>query len=697
MDFYKLLTRSTKLSRIKPQVDLPSAGEASNPQLFGNETGNSSTPGRDDRDNRNDDNAIATSRKRKRNGTIQEEVIPREIDYFNTSSTPKAQPLKNASTSKNQSYVDDFLDTESCKRILRSHKVKISVLHQIKKVKSNGGIAKAAAAYIQPVTLLSQLGSRYNIRRALLENINSEGYTTPTEVQLAALPILLGEKLILGDEEVVGDREAASDNINLLAVAPTGSGKTLAFLIPLLNSLLLKRTSNQRKDGPYGLVVAPTRELAAQIVNEGRKLARNTGLKITLVKKGMRVGSDADISSNDLDLANDGDSDAWENSEHSDSDSASKGGHTSTLSTIVKSDIVVATPLALFNALLRERGKRSLLPSVEFLVLDEADRLLDPLFLEQTMSVWKSCTNPKLSTSLWSATMSSTIEQLAVSKISAQSDRTPIIVRLIIGLKDTALPTVSHKLIYAATEQGKLLALRQLLRPTGPTTTQTPSSTETELRLPFLVFTQTIPRAVALHSELRYDIPPEAGGSSRVAVLHAGMSESTRSRVMSAFRRGEVWVIVTTDLLARGVDFRGLNGVVNYDVPTSAAAYVHRAGRTGRAGRKGGVVVTLYTEEDVPILRPIANVIDSSEKMMGKKESSVKWLLNSLPVPSKRDKKNLKKRGVEARRPGVKGALISTKPPDERRKAMYKKSRKQGQSHKTQIDEAESEFEGFDD
>lgn len=698
MDFYKLLTRATNLSKTRPKSDLPSAGQVANPQLFGRDDADSFKAGaileKDEAQHSASLNSVSKKRKRPAH---EEQGIPAEIDFFHTSTITPALPTRTASHSVKHVKSDETVDLESCKRILRSHKIKISSLSQkSRKVKSTKEKPKSSALYIQPLTAFSQLSSRYDLRKKLVRNIESEGYSVPTEVQLAALPILLGEKL-LSDE--LGDREIQGVD-DLLVAAPTGSGKTLAFLIPIINSLVARRGSDDHKDGPYALIVAPTRELAAQIVNEGRKLALKTGLNITLIKKGMRVGSDAEFDTDDHKIdQKDEDAPSSDDAEDSDDNEGTKNDSTSVQPTIVKSDIIVTTPMAVLNALRRGKGKSASLSTIEYLVLDEADVLLDPLFQEQTLSVWDTCTNPTLGTSLWSATMSSSIEELAVSKITSQKATKPRIVRLVIGLKDAALPTVLHKLVYAATETGKLLALRQLLRPTGPTAAIKENSVaESELKLPFLVFTQTIPRAVALHAELRYDIPPEAGGSSRIAVLHAGMSESTRSRVMSAFRRGEVWVIITTDILARGVDFRGLNGVVNYDVPTSAAAYVHRAGRTGRAGRKGGVVVTLYTQEDVPILKPIANVIDTSEKMTGAKESSVKWLLDSLPAPSKQQKKDLKKKGVEVRRPGFKGALISTKAPDERRKSNYKKSRRQPQEKSKVLTKGgDSEFEGFAD
>jgi len=278
------------------------------------------------------------------------------------------------------------------------------------------------------------------------------------------------------------------------------------------------------------------------------------------------------------------------------------------------------------------------------------------------------------------------------------------IVRLVVGLKDSAIPNITHRLTYAATEPGKLIALRQLLHPTAKSADGTQS-----LRPPFLVFTQTIPRAVALHAELLYDIPAEAGGSSRIAVLHSDLSDSARSQVMSRFRNGEIWVLITTDILSRGVDFRGINGVVNYDVPNSGAAYIHRVGRTGRAGRDGGVAVTFYTKEDIPYVKNIANIIAASEKQAGKPPSEAsmqKWLLDALPKPSKEEKKKLKMYGVEARRGGLgigkegkeakggKGRMqISTKSGYERKLENNRKGAIQGSRRRKQEFEREDRIE----
>jgi ATP-dependent RNA helicase DDX52/ROK1 len=210
-----------------------------------------------------------------------------------------------------------------------------------------------------------------------------------------------------------------------------------------------------------------------------------------------------------------------------------------------------------------------------------------------------------------------------------------------------------------------------------------------------------------LHDELKYDIPLAAGGSSRMAVLHSSLPDSARSGIMRRFRSGEIWVLITTDVLARGVDFAGVNGVVNYDVPGSAAAYVHRAGRTGRAGREGGVAVTFYTKEDVPFVKSVANVIAASERQAGRTGEDVdvkQWLLDALPDVRKEDRQRLKTRGVEARRSGGK-ARITSKSAWERRREHNRKGAIEGsrkrKMQETEGDEGEeggeSEWGGLDD
>lgn len=698
MDVFKLLSRSSKGAQSAPAQKLPSSGAVANPQLFGHHE-----PGQPAQ-------TANTSRKRKRGQNAGDAsadstaALPADVDFFagaknedgdkgakRREKKQKAKEEKDAAAQEHgvDEGEEEPYDVEECKKILRSHKLKVAVLEDFvpqpeeapkekkkksksksKKRKQEKEVAKdkkkdaKAQLYPRPLTSFAQLRTRYGISRRLAENIQEQGYKLPTEVQLGALSLLLGKPGSKAQNGAVEDKESSSGaefggDIDLLTVAPTGSGKTIAFLIPIINALLASYKESDGKEGPRAIVLAPTRELASQIVNEARKLVKGTAIKATLMRKGMEVveRGQEEVAPETSDASEDEESDSGSDKEEK---MAAQKTRKRKQADLVKAAIVVATPLALLNALKRKDGTVADLPSVRHLVLDEADVLLDPLFREQTVATWNACSNFDLRVGLWSATMGSNIDSLTISTLNTRwsnllsrtaisSPTRPPLIRLVVGLKDTAIPNISHQLTYAATEQGKLLGLRQLLHPTAVHT----DASKPSLRPPFLVFTQTIPRAIALHSELLYDIPPEAGGSSRIAVLHADLSSSARDAIMTNFRRGEIWVLITTDLLSRGVDFRGLNGVVNYDVPNSAAAYVHRVGRTGRAGREGGVAVTFYTSDDIPYIKLIANVIRASEKLRGVKdgEGSVKqWLLDALPDVGKRDRQMLKRRGVEARR-----------------------------------------------
>ncbi|PYI07148.1 P-loop containing nucleoside triphosphate hydrolase protein [Aspergillus sclerotiicarbonarius CBS 121057] len=699
MDAFKLLTRSTKLKTGSSlSSTLPSKGKAENPQLFRDAQA---------------EKLLEAGKKRKRAQTAgdsdAEDADAADLDFFGSGKRSAA----GASSKKDQegdqegpadqkdasdSEGDESMDEVQRRTILNSHKIKVTDMRDFEEVQpvqppkeeskkkkkkrkqqeeepvqtlTKKEQKKARRLFPQPLVSFKELRTKYNISRRLAENIAEQGFTVPTEVQLGSLPLLLGDRSV---SQKSGTEESIEPD--LLVVAPTGSGKTLSFMIPVINKIVRHHHAQSEERGIFSVVIAPTKELASQIVNEGRKLAQGTGVKITLMKKGMQVAERDDDGDDSKDILDEDDSE----SSGSEDDEKTTEKNSKGKAPVTKSDILVTTPLLLVNALSANRTKpMATLPLVRSLVLDEADVLLDPLFRDQTLDIWRACTHPELRASLWSATMGSNVEDLAKSTIKERKDtlsqtKSYPLLRLVVGLKDSAIPNIKHKLVYAATEQGKLLGLRQLLHPAAA------SATDIRLRPPFLIFTQTIPRAVALHSELRYDIPPEAGGSSRIAVLHSDLSDGQRSEIMKQFRKGEIWILVTTDLLARGVDFRGINGVVNYDIPNSAAVYVHRVGRTGRAGREGGIAVTYYTKEDIPYVKSIANVIDVSEKLRGTSEekSVQKWLLDALPDPSKKNKKELKKHGVKARQTqGTKDdrkTRISTKSGFERRAENKKKA-----------------------
>ncbi|EGC44088.1 ATP-dependent RNA helicase ROK1 [Histoplasma capsulatum var. duboisii H88] len=714
MDAFKLLTRSTKLktgqvSRPAISNSLPSAGAAANPQLFSGRHEPDAAEAYNEQNGRK-----GGKRKRGSDGNeLSADASAITLDFFGSGSSAHDFSNGQAKTGTQNQNEDDGkktsasdeiaisespLSIEERKAVLTAHKIKVTDLRTPlviaeddkksgkNKKKQKGEKApiflsrkqqrKSQRMYPRPLMSFQQLRTRYRISRRLSENILNQGYAVPTEVQLGALPLLLGDCQSSSARSQKDGFQLSQSTLepDLLVVAPTGSGKTLAFMIPLINKIICHHHLGESQSRElFAVILAPTKELVSQIVNEGRKLMVGTGVKITAVRKGMRVVEDMEMEEAFLDEES--------GISEDEDDEAAKAKRLGGKVPVTKSDILVSTPLLLANSLSGNKSRSiAPLPTIQSLVLDEADVLLDSLFRDQTLEVWRACTNARLRVGLWSATMGSSIEELAKSTINERRRSLGLrdesfLVRLVVGLKDTAIPNISHKLVYAATEQGKLLGLRQLLNPKGAS-----STSDTHLRAPFLVFTQTISRAVALHSELKYDIPAEAGGASRIAVLHSELSDSQRSDIMAGFRKGEIWILITTDLLSRGVDFRGINGVVNYDIPNSSATYVHRVGRTGRAGREGGVAVTFYTKEDIPYVKNIANVIAASEKLRGVSEDKgiQEWLLNALPNLSKKDKKDLKQHGVRLRRPMTKkGAQdekarsqtrISTKSGFERRK-----------------------------
>ncbi|PWA64912.1 P-loop containing nucleoside triphosphate hydrolases superfamily protein [Artemisia annua] len=323
---------------------------------------------------------------------------------------------------------------------------------------------------------------------------------------------------------------------DVFACAPTGSGKTLAFVCPML--MKLKRAS---KDGVRAVILCPTRELASQTYRECKKLAKGKKFYIKLMTKQL---------SNTAEFAK------------------------------LSCDVLISTPLRLKSSV----TKRKLdLSRVEYLVLDESDKLFELGLLEPVDAIVKACTNPSIIRSLFSATLPDTVEELARTIMHDA-------VRVIIGRKNSASETVKQKLVYVGSEEGKLMALRQTF--------------EESWNPPVLLFVQNKARAKDLYNELKFE-------DIRVDVIHSDLQQSERENAIDNFRAGKTWVLIATDVIARGMDFKGVNCVINYDFPDSSSAYIHRIGRSGRAGRSGEAV-TFYTDADVRYLKNIANAIKNA-------------------------------------------------------------------------------------
>ncbi|XP_015736629.1 probable ATP-dependent RNA helicase DDX52 isoform X2 [Coturnix japonica] len=309
---------------------------------------------------------------------------------------------------------------------------------------------------------------------------------------------------------------------------------------------LLTHLKQPMNKGFRALIISPTRELASQTHRELVKLAEGTGFRIHMIQKA--------------------------------SEAAKKFGPKSSK----KFDILVTTPNRLIY-LLKQDPPAIDLTSVEWLVVDESDKLFEDGksgFRDQLASIFLACTSHLVRRAFFSATFARDVEEWC--KLNLDS-----IILVSVGARNSAAETVDQELLFVGSETGKLTAMRELVKK--------------GFAPPVLVFVQSIERAKELFHELIYE-------GINVDVIHADKTQQQRDNVVHSFRAGKIWVLICTALLARGIDFKGVNMVINYDLPTSAVEYIHRIGRTGRAGHTGKAV-TFFTEDDKPLLRSIANVI----------------------------------------------------------------------------------------
>ncbi|MER1939192.1 DEAD/DEAH box helicase [Castellaniella sp. FW104-16D08] len=342
----------------------------------------------------------------------------------------------------------------------------------------------------------------------LVSALSEQGIDTPTSVQAAAIP------------------QALSGH-DLMVSSQTGSGKTAAFMLPALEHLSHRSTAGGR--GVQVLVLAPTRELAMQVADAARAYAKNLdGLRIATVVGGMPYG--AQIKS---------------------------------LSRRV--DVLVATPGRLIDHL---QARRVNLSTVQTLVLDEADRMLDMGFIEDIETIVAATPNDR-QTLLFSATLDGTVAHLAANLMHEAQ-------RIEISAPQQQHTNITQHLLYADDRAHKLRLLDHLLRDTSLDQA--------------IVFTATKRGADDLADHL-------SGEGFAAAALHGDMNQRQRTRTLGMMQNGRVRVLVATDVAARGIDVQTITHAVNYDLPMQAEDYVHRIGRTGRAGRHGEAITLAVSSE----------------------------------------------------------------------------------------------------
>src|SRR6476619_886248 len=358
----------------------------------------------------------------------------------------------------------------------------------------------------------------------LLRAVADSGYTSMTPIQAKAIPIVL-------------------DGRDVMGAAQTGTGKTAAFSIPLLQKMLKHENSSMSpaRHPVRALVLAPTRELADQVANSIKTYSQHTKLRATVVFGGI------DMKPQTAEL---------------------KAGV----------EVLIATPGRLLDHI---EAKNTVLNQVEYVVLDEADRMLDIGFLPDLQRILSYLPKQR-QTLLFSATFSPEIRRLAESYL-----QDPLMVEV---ARPNATASNVEQHFYSVSTDDKRRAVLKLLKERSITQA--------------LVFVNSKLGCARLARSFERD-------GLRTNALHGDKSQDERLKALEAFKKGEVDVLVATDVAARGLDIVDLPAVFNFDVPYNAEDYVHRIGRTARAGASG-LAITLVSRDDTRLVADI-------EKLLGKK------------------------------------------------------------------------------
>ncbi|MEM1277910.1 MAG: DEAD/DEAH box helicase [Pseudomonadota bacterium] len=360
----------------------------------------------------------------------------------------------------------------------------------------------------------------------LVSRLSEAGLTKPTPIQEQAIPLAMQGRDVMG-------------------LAQTGTGKTAAFGLPLIHHIARRGRKPLAKTAA-GLVLAPTRELAKQIAENLGRFTKGSHLRVAVVVGGASIGRQVETMSRGVDL-------------------------------------LIATPGRLID-LIERRAVR--LDQTEFLVLDEADQMLDMGFIHALRRIAPLLANDR-QTMLFSATMPKQMEELAGAFLQEP-------VRVEVSPPGKAADRIDQSIHFVQKAEKQALLIDQL------------RSHPDELAL---VFARTKYGAERLMKTL-----VKAGFPA--ASIHGNKSQGQRDRAIKGFRSGEVKVLVATDVAARGIDIPGVGFVYNFDLPNVAENYVHRIGRTARAGA-AGQAIAFCAPDEAEYLRDIQKVLGTQIPVAG--------------------------------------------------------------------------------
>jgi ATP-dependent RNA helicase RhlE len=363
--------------------------------------------------------------------------------------------------------------------------------------------------------------SSLNLDPKILKAVEDTGYTSPTPIQIQAIPHVLAGR-------------------DLMAMAQTGTGKTAAFTLPLLHRLLpyASSSASPARHPIRALILAPTRELAIQVEESVETYSKHVQLSSTVVFGGIDIKTQKPALMKGV-------------------------------------EILVATP----GRLLDHVESRNLqLNQVQVLILDEADRMLDMGFMPDLKRILALLPKQR-QTLLFSATFSDEIKKLAqdflVNPVTVEAER-----------RNTAAETVKQSVMMVDSDE-KRAVLADLIRSRGASQV--------------LVFTRTKLMAARLARLLERD-------GINADAIHGDKSQQERLKALDAFKEGKITALVATDVAARGLDIDQLPLVVNYELPPNAEDYVHRIGRTGRAGASGEAI-SLVDHDEEKLLKEIEKLL----------------------------------------------------------------------------------------
>ena len=407
--------------------------------------------------------------------------------------------------------------------------------------------------------------SELNLAPALLTALQAENYHTPTAIQAQTIP------LILAGADVMGS-------------AQTGTGKTAAFVLPLLHNLL---SAEVLPDAVKVLILTPTRELAQQVFASVERYAAHTEIKAALAYGGASIGPQ--------------------------------------IKAIKGAQVVVATPGRLLDHVIKGSIKLS---SINALVFDEADRMLDMGFIDEIKRILRHVPKER-QTLLFSATFDDSIFKLSKQLLNAP--------KLVEVNKRNSAAVEVEQLVYAVDEDRKRELVSHMI---GMKNWQQ-----------VLIFTRTKQTADVLAKEMCKD-------GLKTESIHGDKSQGARDKALQNFKSGVTRVLVATDVAARGLDIASLKYVINYELPYVAEDYVHRIGRTGRAGEKGLALSLVSIDEQW--------LLDEIDILLGTRLTP-QWLPGYEPDLTK-EPKNIRKNTNKARRSRDKKRILGQKSMRHRKK-----------------------------